>query len=153
MKKTLSIFLAILMMFSVCSIAFAEGGNADSADGNEAKTIVLTFYNHDFSVYETKVVSANGKFSAPAGPVRANETKEDGKEYSYTFRGWAKLENGVAGEEFFYSQTIPNLTEDTDFIAVYVEEEVEEIITFWNLIEMIFANINKIFEYFAKIFA
>ena len=52
----------------------------------------------------------------------------------------------------YYSQTFDYVTEDTDYIAVYSEKTREPVMTFWNLIEMIFSKFNMIFEYFSKIF-
>lgn len=148
MKKALSVLLAVLMMFSLCSVAFAK----DSEDSASKQQVVLTFLNHDLTTYETKVAYANEKFTGPAvSPTRANETI-DGKEYSFKFRGWAEYNNGEVGEKIYNTQTFDYVSADTTYIAVYAKEEVEEIMTFWNLIQMIFSKFNMIFEYFFEIF-
>ena len=146
MKKTLSLLLAVLMIFSVCSFTLA------SAEG-EAATVKIIFYDYDNTVIEEKMVVPGGKFTGPAAaPARPNEVKDD-VEYVYTFKGWAKLVDGVADEsQLYYTQTFDFVEEDTQYIAVYSVEEREPIMTFWNLIEMIFSKFNEIFEYFFKIF-
>lgn len=149
MKKTLSLLLAVLMIFSVCSVTLA------SAEEETVKYVTVRFYNWDMTEYvdEVKVIEAGTKFAGPVdAPVRATEEK-DGLEYVYTFKGWAKLVNGTADEsKLYYSQTFDYVTEDTQYIAVYSVEEREPAMTFWNLIEMIFSKFNMIFEYFFKIF-
>lgn len=144
MKKALSLFLAVLMIFSVCgaTLAFA-------ADG----TYTVTFVDYDNSIVNTVTVADGNTTKAPENPSRENVTAEDGTEYEYIFKGWAKVVDGKADESVLYHETtIPAVTEDVTYIAVYSEQEVTPIITFWNLVESIFARLNMIFEYFAKVF-
>lgn len=146
MKKILSLLLAAIMIFSVS--AFTLAGAAD--------VVTVTFYAHDgVTVIEQKNdVVSGGKFTGPANaPERENEVI-DGLEYIYTFKGWAVLnEDGTYDDSvLYYSQTFDYVTEDTDYIAVYSEKTREPVMTFWNLIEMIFSKFNMIFEYFSKIF-
>ena len=146
MKKTLSLLLAVIMIFSVSVFTLASA----------ADTVTVTFYAYDGStVVEQKTdVVSGGKFTGPAkAPERANEVV-DNVEYVYTFKGWAVLnEDGTYDDSVvYYSQTFDYVTEDTNYIAVYSVTEREPVITFWNLIEMIFSKLNLIFEYFEKIF-
>ena len=76
---------------------------------------------------------------------------ENGKVVTeYIFKGWAAME----GEEndLYQKNTIPNAVDGTIYYAVYSSKEVNESQSFWEFIESIFARINLIFEYFARIF-
>ena len=141
MKKTLSLFLAVLMIFSAFSATLAF-----AAEGEIHK---VSFIDYDGTVIVIKDVPYGATTRAPQNPERADETV-GGVTYEFDFKGWER----VGGDgTLYYEQTIPACDGNTAYKAVYSQSEKEEVITFWNLIRDFFAKINMIFEYFSKIFS
>ena len=141
MKKTLALVLAVLVAFSMFTFA--------TAAADQAK---VTFMN-DGAVYHVVEVPEGDSLTpyVPANPTKAPELNENGKVVTeYIFKGWAAIE----GEEndLYQKNTIPAAVDGTIYYAVYSSKEVNESQTFWEFIESIFARINLIFEYFARIF-
>lgn len=145
MKKTLSFILAILMLFSTCSVlAFAD--DEEIPDGMFA----ITFADYDGRVIETRYVAAGNRVKAPENPTRASvESQDNLYRYDYTFKGWS----ADSGKTLYHQNTIPEATENVIYYAVYSEQRSEiKPLTLMKLIQSIFARINAIFEYFSRIF-
>ena len=142
MKKALSIVLAMLMIFSTVGVmAFAEGETATDK-------ITYIFKVDDnvvqqFEIDPTEVKDLKNHLEVP--------TKESTETTEYIFKGW-KGENGVT----YYPEAVPVRVEDAGktltFTAEFSSKEITATQSFWKLVESIFARINLIFEYFAKIF-
>lgn len=157
MKKALSILLSVLIIFSVSCIAFAE--DVTVAD----PPITINFYVD--GVLKQTIKVSEGDKATPSYVVEAigNPEKEADETATYTFDGWVPCdENGAAVESDikYYSGTFPahslkdgETTSVYNYCATFVAEEIDnENVTLWKFIESIFARINSIFEYFAKIF-
>lgn len=144
MKKVLSVFLAMLMIFTCFStvVAFAE----------DEITYTITFIDDDGYVLGTVVAGKDEHYTAVEYPV-----KEDTEKTRYIFKGWMEYsEDGSATDLTLYHQnTMPVATKDVTYIAVYSEKQItaDDEITFFGLIRNIFARINAIFEYFYRIFS
>lgn len=150
MKKTLALVLSLLIAFSM----FAVAASAEDATGDElAGTVEIVFKDKDGGVIDT-VYAAPGTILTQYVPAidkefEVNNENEKGK---YTFKGW-KSESG----NLYYDSTLPTPTEEqvgktVVYQADYSFKDTSENQSFWQLIESIFARINMLFEYFAKIF-
>lgn len=141
MKKIIAVLLSVLMLFStVSAVCFA----ADETE--EPMTYyTITFVDHDGTVLGTRKIVEGGIIDAPENPVRANT-----KEVEYTFKGWS----ADGGKNTYAPKTLPRATGDITYTAIYAEErlDADNGLTFWKLIQSIFARINMIFEYFFNIF-
>ena len=139
MKKIIAVLLSVIMLFSVVSIAvFAEGEE-------DVKTYyTITFVDYDGTHLGSRQVAEGGIVDAPENPSRAATDKTE-----YIFKGW-KSSNG--DENVYSGPTLPRATEDVTYTAVYAEKEIKEYLTFWKLVASVLERINKIFEYFNKIF-
>lgn len=166
MKKTLSVILAVILMFSAVSVmAFAEDAvqteeelitvkfywDIADLDGGEPKNVVQIAAGENlvehFSWYDCR----------PETPV-----KESTETTKYTFDIWEEYRMGDDGnwiatgnEGYTGTLKLPADAENGDeiiFVAKYYEEEIKENVSFWALIASIFARFNQIFEYFAKVF-
>ena len=141
MKKTLALILAVLVAFSMFTFATSA-----------ADLVTVNFYN-DGKVYQ-KVEVPDGESLTPFvpdDPTKAPVLDENGKVVTeYIFKGWASSEEENA--TVYFKNTIPAAADGANYYAVYSVKEIEETQTFWEFIESIFARINLIFEYFARIF-
>lgn len=164
MKKTLSVILAVILMFSTLGVmAFAEETTEkamvtvkfywDAADiGGEPKNSVQIAAGENlvehFSLYEC----------SPETPV-----KDSTKTTKYTFDGWEEYKLGADGSwiatgKQYYTGTLPRIPADAAdgseivYVATFYEEEIKENVSFWALIASIFERFNFIFEYIAKIY-
>lgn len=143
MKKALSLLLSVLMIFSCMTVAvFAE---------DEATPVYYTirFVDWDWdgsdeTTLARETVKAGDIVTAPANPTRESEDKK----IEYVFKGWS----ADGGKTIYHAGTIPIATEDVTYTAVYAENKKSDNLTFWQLVQSIFARINQIFEYFAEIF-
>ena len=139
MKKALSLLLSVLMIFSCMTVAvFAE----DEMPAPSYYTI--KFVDWDGTVLQSGPYSPGEVVTAPANPARASEDKK----VEYVFKGWS----ADGGNTVYHAGTIPIATEDVTYTAVYAESKKSNNLTFWQLVQSIFARINKIFEYFNEIF-
>ncbi len=158
MKKALSILLSVLIIFSVASFAFAEDATVTEPP------ITINFYV-DGILKQTIKVSEGDKATASyvVTAIGNPESEAANESATYTFDGWVPCdENGnkVESDVKYYSGTFPaHYLKEGETESVYnycatfvVEEKDTENITFWQLIQSIFARMNSIFEYFAKIF-
>lgn len=143
MKKTLALVLAILVAFSMFTVAtFAEGETESS------NLVTVKFLNDDGT--EIKVVHV------PAGQIitsyiPANPEKEDTETTRYTFKGWRSDFDG----ELYYtnsSVTIPAAYGTVIFTAEYSEKDISGRQNLMQFFQSIFERINLIFQYFATIF-
>ena len=135
MKKTLALILAMLVAFSMFSVAaFAEDD-----------LVTVTFVDHEGKVIETHKVKAGEALTpyVPENPVRENTDTT-----KYTFRGW---KSSIDGEEYL-SNTLNPADVDVTYTAVYLEEKVEKGQNLLQFFRSIFERINLIFQYFATIF-
>lgn len=134
MKKTLALILAMIVAFSMFSVA------AFAADD----LVAIKFVDGDKVVSSAQV--AKGTILTPYVPE--NPVKEDTDTTKYTFSGW---ESSVDGE-VYYPNTIPAADYDVTYTAKYVEEKVTAGQSLLAFFASIFERINLIFEYFATIF-
>ncbi len=139
MKKTLSVILSLLVVFSMCSVmAFA----ADDL-------VTVTFMNGDQVVKTVEAVP--GTMLTPYAPV--NPTKDATDTTEYTFKGWTTDETATENSVIYTKDQLPDVGDaDVVYYAAYAEKEIVVVQTFWNFIESIFERINLIFEYFASVF-
>ena len=145
MKKALAVLLSVLVMFSMLGVvAFAE---------EEAiPTIVVRFCDDEGKVLKVGYFTAGTTIGKEY--IHNDITKEPTETTEYIFGGWIC---DLDGERYYENDTftIPANTPDgtvITFKADFVAEEVSTGLTFWGLVESIFARFNLIFQYFAKIF-
>ncbi|MBQ8028064.1 MAG: hypothetical protein IJ262_01510 [Clostridia bacterium] len=165
MKKTISVLLSVLMIFSVCSVMLAAA---------EGTTYTATFIDWDGSPIEfvdvdgnkigNSVEAAEGDIiKAPANPTRESDYAEingvDREQTRYTWKGWAVVTgtdsegNYVYDDSVYYHQnSLPLVSGNVTYIAVYSSEDVSGNQTFFQFIQSIFYRLNLIFEYFFTIF-
>ena len=167
MKKVVSVLLAALMIFSCFGVmAFAEGG----AEIKQEVSVYVKYLELDETgkavEVSTDVKKVEKGAAIPAAEMEAwlyymprefsedYEVKEDGytrtETKTYTFKGFIK-EGDESGQLYYFGST-DAIEENTVFVAQYKIEDTIDNITFWELVQSIFARINLIFEYFAKIF-
>jgi len=161
MKKALALVLSLLVAFSMFAVVAAAEGEV-----SESKTITIQFVyqtpgvgGEDSKPDESKTIStvtiAPGVY-LPTGvvPEIVNEFKglgADGKKYKYTFKGW----RSSADDKLYYAGTIKFAEDAPAAVTMTAEYSMEDISgrqSLWNLIESIFERLNRIFEYFAKVF-
>ncbi len=130
MKKTVSLLLAIIMIFSAFGMTFAFA--------EEVKPVyTVTFVDYDGRVISTVQAEEGETLIAPAYP-----TREDTDTMKYIFKGW-KAEND---DNYYHQNTIPAVSGNTTYTAVYSEQKIEKPVTFLSLIASIFARFNKLLE-------
>lgn len=137
MKKTLALILAMLVAFSMFSVAAVATDNLVSVqfvdyDGKEIRSASVTI-GDSISAY------------APADPVRENTDKAE-----YTFAGWKS--NNPEDTKVYSKYQLPAATENVIYTATYSEEKVTEGQNLLQFFRSIFERINLIFQYFATIF-
>ena len=153
MKKALSVILSVLMIFSVFGMfAAAEG------DLVTIKFVVETD-GDDIVIRELQAAPGvnfvdrivDGGDIAIGIPV-----KESTETTKYTFQHWVNTTTG----EITHTGNVPAVSQkeydegvrEIVYLAVFAEEEIKENQTFWAFIQSIFERINKIFEYFERVF-
>jgi hypothetical protein len=129
-------------MFSVA--AFAE----------EPAVYTVKFYVEDKATGEnycirTVYVADGAEMLAKDIPDEPLTPMNPEENYKYEFLGW---KSSVDGERYYKGTMNQYVTSDIDFVAEFDEKEVKKTQSFWNFIESIFERINRIFQYFAKIF-
>lgn len=143
MKKALSVLLSMLLIFSMVGVmAFA-------AEGDETDLVKVVFQNYDGTVIKEIEVAPGTILTAyiPENPERIDPEGE----YKYTFKGWKDAD----GKYWYKNSTFPTpdgSQAEIFYTADYTSEHIGGFQSLWNLIESIFARINLIFQYFAKIF-
>ena len=137
MKKTLALILAMLVAFSMFSVAaFAE-----------EDLVTVTFVDYDGKVIDSCEVKV-GEALTPYVPE--NPVREDTDTTKYTFIGW---KSDIEGDDTVYNSSALNPADvDVTYTAVYLEEEVVKGQTLLQFFASIFERINLIFQYFATIF-
>ena len=163
MKKVVSVLLAMLMVFSCFGVmAFAE-------DGEQVKVRVEYLALNEAGKAETfstkeKLVDKGAEipsaemqewlYDMPREFSEDYEVTEDGytrtETKTYTFKGFVK-EGDESGQIYYFGST-GAIKENTVFVAQYVIKDTIDTVTFWELVQSIFARINRIFEYFNAIF-
>ncbi len=148
MKKTLALFLAVLVALSMFSVAaFAEASNYAT----------VIFYDAPIGEEELGKEIKRAEIVPGEGQIKShipeNPTRESDEAYDYTFKYWVDQATGVT----YSPSNIPEPSaEDAGKTIIYVAEysktEKKVTQTFWNFIESIFERINLIFKYFAEIF-
>ena len=137
MKKTLALVLALLVAFSMFSVATFAAEDL----------VTIRFLDSDSKELEVVHVAPGSNLLAyvPENPVKA-----DTKTTRYTFAGWQSSHDN----EVYFANTIPDAIEgiNVDYTATYKEDNISENQTLLNFIQSIFARINLIFQYFAEIF-
>ncbi len=137
MKKTLALILAMLVAFSMFSVA------AVAADD----LVTVKFVDYDGKEIKSSQVAVGETLTAyaPKDPVRENTDTA-----KYTFAGW-KSSDANDSELYFYN-TLPAARVDVVYTATYVEEKVTAGQNLLQFFRSIFERINLIFQYFATIF-
>ena len=175
MKKALSVVLSLLVILSAFGMfaAAEEEATTTAPEYKDGIATILFFLDEEDVKFDEndKVIQDNAihKIMAmPGEPVverleNGDEaitipTKTDPeKKVNYIFECWKNYKTGerrdtsgipavpkaAAGEE--------QITE-VIYVAVFAEEDIMETQTFWAFVQTIFARINMIFEYFAKVF-
>ena len=140
MKKTLALILAVLVAFSMFSVAvFAADESTETPD-----TLTITFKSDDGEILETIEVRYNDIFTdfVPADPQKPSTDK-----YEYTFKHWL----GDDGKTYVRG-SMNRAVKDATYTAVFAENEIKERQSLLKFFESIFERINMIFRYFAEIF-
>ena len=137
MKKTLALILAMLVAFSMFSVAAVATDNLVS----------VQFVDYDGKEIQSSSVTIGESISAyaPNDPVRENTDKAE-----YTFKGWKS--NNPEDTKVYSKYQLPAATEDVVFTATYSEEKVTSGQNLLQFFRSIFERINLIFQYFATIF-
>lgn len=137
MKKTLALILAMLVAFSMFSVAAVATDNLVS----------VQFVDYDGKEIQSSSVAIGDSISAcaPANPVRENTDKAE-----YTFVGWKS--NNPEDTKVYSKYQLPAATEDVIYTATYSEEKVTSGQNLLQFFRSIFERINLIFQYFATIF-
>ena len=137
MKKTLALILAMLVAFSMFSVAAVATDNLVS----------VQFVDYDGKEIQSSSVTIGESISAyaPNDPVRENTDKAE-----YTFAGWKS--NNPEDTKVYSKYQLPAATEDVVFTATYSEEKVTSGQNLLQFFRSIFERINLIFHYFATIF-
>lgn len=137
MKKTLALILAMLVAFSMFSVAAVAADNRVS----------VQFVDYDGKEIQSSSVTIGDSISAcaPDNPVRENTDKAE-----YTFAGWKS--NNPEDTKVYSKYQLPAATEDVVYTATYSEEKVTAGQNLLQFFRSIFERINLIFQYFATIF-
>ena len=136
MKKTLALILAVLVAFSMFTVAtFAA----------DEDLVTVEFVDDDGKVIDTFHVAAGEIITAR---VPANPEKADTETTRYTFKGWVSSVDG----ETYYQNTIPAADYDVTYTASYSTKDISGNQSLLAFFRSLFERINLIFEYFATIF-
>ena len=137
MKKTLALILAMLVAFSMFSVAAVATDNLVS----------VQFVDYDGKEIQSSSVTIGESISAyaPNDPVRENTDKAE-----YTFAGWKS--NNPEDTKVYSKYQLPAATENVIYTATYSEEKVTSGQNLLQFFRSIFERINLIFQYFATIF-
>lgn len=137
MKKTLALILAMLVAFSMFSVAAVATDNLVS----------VQFVDYDGKEIQSSSVTIGESISAyaPDDPVRENTDKAE-----YTFAGWKS--NNPEDTKVYSKYQLPAATENVIYTATYSEEKVTAGQNLLQFFRSIFERINLIFQYFATIF-
>ena len=136
MKKTLALILAVLVAFSMLTVA------TFAADGDLVSINFVDDDGKEIASYQVAI----GENVVPYVP--ANPEKESTETTKYTFAGWVSSFDG----ETYFANTIPNAAFDVTYKAEYSEKDISGNQTLLQFFRSIFERINLIFEYFATIF-
>ncbi|MBR5437636.1 MAG: hypothetical protein IKV21_01835 [Clostridia bacterium] len=149
MKKALSVLLAVLMLFSMFSMA----ASAAEDNNNGYKLVKVTFINEgkEYKVYDVWSDESPEALSLFATQISglANPTKASTETTEYIFDGWKNTENN---QVYYVNEGLPMPDADITYVATYAEKDIVANQSFWAFVQSIFARINMIFEYFAKVF-
>lgn len=167
MKKVLSVLLAALMLVSCFGMmAFAEGGaeikdpvyvtvkylalneNGDAQEYTTGPKVVEKGAAVPAAVMEEWLLDMPREFSDDYEVTEDGYTRTETK--TYTFKGFVK-EGDESGQLYYFGST-DTIDSNTVFVAQYKIEDTIDYVTFWELVQSIFARINRIFEYFSEIF-
>lgn len=133
MKKTISLFLSVLMLLSVFGMFAAA---------EDTQTYTVTFVVNGTTV-STQTVAEGETPEAPAEP--AAYTDDEGKVYE--FHAWiSSVETDP--EKRFYPDTLPAVTSDVTYTAefyVTFEPSKDTTVTLFSFLQSIFQNITKVF--------
>ncbi|MBQ5905004.1 MAG: hypothetical protein IIW88_03970 [Clostridia bacterium] len=163
MKKLISVFLAAIMLLSCFGVmAFAEGEEnayvyvtylvVDDAGEVVEHTIGPKTVKKGEVVpaaeMEAWLLDMPREFSDDYNVTEDNYTRTETR--TYTFKGFTK--KGDESGTLYYFGSTDAINEDTVFVAQYKIVDTIDTVTFWELVQSIFARFNRIFEYFAEIF-
>lgn len=163
MKKALSIILSVLVIFSVFSMAVS----AADEDTGKGKGIVTVQFIVDDKIYQSFEVMPGDLFNEY---MKDYPTKESTETTRYEFKHWSSAvlneETGIYESDGKVTgwKNLPAVDEMLDengapvegrvitYVAEFTPVDIIENQTFWAFLQTIFERINKIFEYFAKVF-
>lgn len=156
MKKALSIVLSVLVIFSMFSMAVSA---APGEDYNE--NIVTITFKVEGEVYKEIKVMPGALFNEYLIEGGVAElvppTKASTETTKYIFRCWVNEADGSEGQPGTFpaapkaEEGETQITQVT-YVADFTPVDIIENQTFWAFLQSIFERINKIFEYFAKVF-
>ena len=163
MKKVVSVLLAMLMVFSCFGVmAFAEDGEQVEVrveylklnEEGKAETFTTKTKLIDKGAEISSAEMQEWLYDMPREFSEDYEVTEDGytrtETKTYTFKGFVKA--GDESGQLYYFGSTGEINENTVFVAQYVIKDTIDTVTFWELVQSIFARINRIFEYFNAIF-
>ncbi|MBO5936706.1 MAG: hypothetical protein J6Q79_03715 [Clostridia bacterium] len=138
MKKTLALILAVLVAFSMFTVA-------TFAAEEDENLVTVNFVDSDGKEFKTVKVAVGITLTSyvPENPVKDNTDTT-----KYTFKGWRSSVDGL----LYAKNTIPNADFDVTYTAEYSEKDISGNQTLLQFFRSIFERINLIFEYFATIF-
>ena len=141
MKKTLALILAVLVAFSMFTVATCAAGDL----------VTVNFVDSDSKEIKTYQV-AIGTTLTPYVP--ANPEKAATETTKYIFAGWeSSVDVDDKGEYIVYSKnTIPDAAFDVTYTAKYSTKDITGNQNLMQFFKSIFERINLIFQYFATIF-
>lgn len=157
MKKALSVVLSLLMILSMFGMLAA-------AEDNYKDGIVTVQFRVDGNVYrEIKVmpgVSFVDRLLEGQEALGVPEKTDPEGKIKYTFECWENADThekrttgGIpAVDKQFDADGNPVNGRVVVYDAVFATEDVTENQSFWAFVQTIFARINMIFEYLAKVF-
>ena len=143
MKKALAVLLSIIAVFSMFGIV------ACAEEEDNKAIVVVMFCDEDGKVITANSYAPGLTVTFPEDPSKqATETEE------YIFKGW----RCSADDELYYKNKPYAISANATandiitFTAEFSKQEIKVTQTFWNFVESVFARLNLIFQYFAKIF-
>ena len=161
MKKALSIILSVLVIFSVFSMAVS------AADEETGKGIVTVQFIVEDELYQEFQVMPGDSFNKY---MKDYPTKKSTETTRYEFKHWSSAvlneetgtyepdgkitgwKNLPAVDEMLDENGAPVEGRVITYVAEFTPVDIIENQTFWAFLQTIFERINKIFEYFAKVF-
>ena len=163
MKKALSVVLSLLVILSMFGMVSAAEEAEATQPAYKPGVVTIKFMNGETLYREIKVMPETpfvNRLLEGSEALGIPEKKDPEGKIEYIFEGWKNEATGEVRTTGGIPMVEKQLNEDgtpvenrvITYIAVYAEKDIVANQTFWAFIQTIFARINMIFEYFAKIF-